>query len=118
MSQRKSLFSKLTRLFRGGEEDVRPQSSESPARANSPIDLNEPVTNPRLVAAIQNHQWAQSEETAAALFDELSRSMLLAGVVIDGAPQRISDAEVLFRQGDEFGMVEVRDDFDRALLGL
>ena len=84
----------------------------------SPVDLNIPVTNPYLVAAIQQHQSAQSNDTAVELFRELKVSVLLAGVILDNAPVKTSESQALFKKGDKIGFIEVRDKNDKKLLAL
>jgi hypothetical protein len=83
-----------------------------------PVDLDQPVTNPRLVAAIRKHQQVDAEETAVELFEELTQAVLLVGVIVDNPPERTGEAEALFREGDRFGIIQVQDDDDQTLLTL
>jgi hypothetical protein len=82
------------------------------------VDLGEPVTNSGLIAAIHLHQQTDTAESAAELFEELKQAVLLVGVRLEKTPARIADAEVLFKQGDQIGVIQVQDETDNALLAL
>lgn len=112
-----SLLSRLTGFFSSTEASAVSQTG-SQAAIVPPVHLDQPITNPRLTAAIQKHRQFGTDKTAAELFDELTSSVLLVGIVLDGVPARVSGAEVLFRQGDRIGVIEVADDHDNTLLGL
>lgn len=84
----------------------------------SPVDLSKPVTNPRLVAAIEKHEHIASGDTAEELFRELGKSFLLIGAILDKPAARTSDTQVLFKKGDQIGFIQVRDSNDQKLLAL
>jgi hypothetical protein len=83
-----------------------------------PVDLNIPVTNPKLVDAIQRHQQLQQNETALALLEELRRSFLLAAIILERPLTETAPGQLLFKKGDRIGMVEARDDENSRLLAL
>ena len=88
------------------------------AHVAPPVDLNKPVTNPRLVAAIEKHQRIRSNETAVELLRELKASVLLVGAILEKPLPRASNSQALFKKGDKIGFIEVRDDAEKRLLGL
>lgn len=118
MNARKSILSTLTGFFsREGSSDES-AAAVIPTAATPPVDLDEPVTNPALVAAIYEHQQTDTEETAVVLLDELKQAVLLVGITLEKPPARTADAEVLFKQGDRIGVIQIQDDTDRMLLAL
>ena len=88
------------------------------AQAVQPVDLSKPVTNPRLVEAIRQHQRLQRNETATALFEELRSSVLLVPIVHAKPPDQTSPTQLLFKKGDQIVVVDVRDKKDSRLLAL
>ena len=83
-----------------------------------PVDLSVPVTNPRLIAAIEKHQRAQSKQTAEELFGELRKAVFLVAIILDKPPVEVSEGQSLFNIGDKISVVEVRDNKDSRLLAL
>ena len=83
-----------------------------------PVELDVPVTNPALVAAIRRHLRTQRNESAAALLAALKRSFLLTAVVMEDRPVPAPRGQTLFRKGDRFGVIEVLDESDARLLAL
>ena len=114
MSPRKTFWSALAGLF-----SVASACTQSPPQpVVPPVDLNVPVTNPRLVAAILKHQKAQTNETAAELFSELKASVFLVAILLDKPPAQTSETQALFKKGDKIAIVEVLDNNDNRLLAL
>jgi hypothetical protein len=113
----KSWLAKVTGLLSESALHVRPAAKglDSPV---PPVDLDQPVTNPRLVAVIRKHQRIGSEATAVELFEELTQAVLLVGIVVDKPPARVAEREVEFRAGDRFGVVQVQDENEQTLLAL
>ena len=83
-----------------------------------PVDLDVPVTNPALVAAIRRHLRTQRNESAAVLLDVLKQSFLLTAVVMEDRPVPAARGQTMFRKGDRFGVIEVLDESDARLLAL
>ena len=83
-----------------------------------PIDLDVPVTNPKLVAAIGKHQQSQTNETATELFEELKKSVFLVAAIFQKPPTKTSEGQSILNQGDQIAIVEVYDNNDNRLLAL
>jgi hypothetical protein len=66
----------------------------------SPVDLNVPVTNPRLVAAIERHQKAQCKQIPEELLGELQNAVFLVAIILDNPPVNVSEKQSLFNRGD------------------
>src|SRR5262245_18280450 len=73
----KTFLSVLDGLFPITGASAQCGGPEAPAAVIPPVDLNKPVTNPKLVAAIRNHQQTQTNETASKLFAELKTAVFL-----------------------------------------
>lgn len=83
-----------------------------------PVNLDKPVTNPRLVVAIHNHQRHQTNESAVELFSELKRSNFLVAIVLEKAPEQTGEGQARFKKGDIIKVVQLRDANDKSLLAL
>ena len=81
------------------------------------VDLNKPVENPLLVAAIKRHQSVGSNETANELFQVLKNSIFLVGMITE-KPLLPENSEVLFKKGEHIGLITVLDNQENTLLGL
>jgi len=90
----------------------------APAPVVPPVDLNVPLTNPRLLAAILKHQQSQSNETATELLGELKTAVLLVAIILENPVIKSSETQALFKKGDKIAVVEVRDNNDNRLLAL
>ena len=110
---KRTLISALMGLFASAVSAKTPSPPVVP-----PVDLNVPVTNPRLVEAIHKHQQSQSNETATELFDELKTAVLLVAVILEKPASKPSDTQALFKKGDKIAVVEVRDNSNNRLLAL
>jgi SseB protein N-terminal domain len=86
--------------------------------AGGGVDLNVPVTNPRLVVAIEKHQKAQSKQTAEELFGELKKAVFLVAIILEKPPMEVSGTQSLFKRGEKIAVVEVRDNNDSRLLAI
>ena len=79
------------RSVRRGDEEARP-----------PVDLNKPVENPRLVAALDACADNATDEARAALCGELNRATYLAAVLTSQADVKTSESDrghVVFEKG-------------------
>jgi hypothetical protein len=110
----RNFFSSLASIFQ--QKNAASPSAQKPVIP--PVDLDIPVTNPRLVAAIQKRQIAQTNESATELFQELKASVFLVAVILEKPPTKVADTQVLFKKGDKISVVEVRDANDDRLLAL
>lgn len=118
MSTLKNIFSALAGTFSGKRAEKSASASKVTSKINPPVDLNVPVTNPRLVAAIFKHQKCQTNETAVELFGEMKNAILLAGIILEKPPTPTTEAESVFVKGDKIGFVEVIDNNEKRLLAL
>ena len=82
-----------------------------------PVNLNKPVENPALVAAIEKHQKIGTNETAAELFQALKQAVFLVGMITE-KPLKLQNDELLFKKGDRLGLITVTDSSDKKLLSL
>jgi hypothetical protein len=94
------------------------EAAPAPAPVVPPVDLNVPVTNPRLVAAIRKHQQSGNNQTAAELFAELKSAVLLAAIVLDQPPEKTSQGQAVFKAGSRIAVVEISDNDNQRLLAL
>lgn len=117
MSSRKTFFSALAGLF-SATTAAQPAASEKVVPLAPPVDLNTPVTNPRLVAAMRKHQQIHTNETAVELFAELKVANLLVAAVMDKPVGEARRSDVVIEKGEKIGFIEVRDDSDKRLLAL
>lgn len=92
-------------------------AATSASAIEPPVDLNKPVENPILVAAILKHQKVGSNETATELFQALKGSVFLVGMITD-KPIENSGGYASFKKGDHLGLITVIDNSDKSLLGL
>ncbi len=82
-----------------------------------PIDLNTPVENPKLIAAIKKHQQIKSDETAYELFEAFKKSIFLAGMVLNKRLPNNS-GEILLEVGERLLIFDVLDNENNRLLAL
>ncbi|MCE9687170.1 SseB family protein [Shewanella sp. AS16] len=92
-------------------------AASSASAIEPPVDLNKPVENPALVAAILKHQKVGSNETATELFEALKISVFLVGMITD-KPIENEGGYATFKKGDHLGLITVLDNSDKSLLGL
>jgi len=82
------------------------------------VDLNVPITNEKLVAAIRKHQKSGSNQTAVELFEELKKAVFLVGAILEKPRNRSTSNQTLFKKGEKIGVVEVHDAKDARLLAV
>jgi len=93
-------------------------ADQSPKAVAPPVDLNVPITNPRLVAAIFKHQRLHTNDTATELYSELKNSFLLVPVILDKPTANTTNGQKLFKKGEKIAVIEVRDNSETRLLAL
>jgi len=113
----KTFLSVLAGLFPIMGASAQSGGAEARAAVIPPVDLDKPVTNPKLVAAICNHTQTHTNETASKLFAELKTAVFLVGTIEDAAT-RVLEGQVLLKKGHKFRIIEVRDDSHKRLLAL
>ncbi|ACM19352.1 hypothetical protein Geob_0990 [Geotalea daltonii FRC-32] len=87
--------------------------------SGSNIDVNKPVENPDLVAAIQNHANHNSNESTVELVEAIRKAVFLAAIDERGLnKQEIGKGEIEIQKGSKFGILEVQDSDNRRLLTL
>lgn len=117
MTAKKSLLSVVAGIFSATSAAQSAKSIPATPLA-PPVDLNIPVTNPSLVAAMRKHQVIHSNETASELFAELKKANLLVAAIMDKPINEARRSGVVIEKGEKIGFVEVRDDNNKRLLAL
>lgn len=83
-----------------------------------PVDLNVPVTNPALVAALVRHRDTKTEQSEAEIRAEFKRATFLLAINLDRPPTPTSEGQAIFQKGQRIAVVQVVDSQDRTLLAL
>lgn len=97
---------------------------QSGARKSSPVvppvDLDTPVTNPRLVSAISAFATDQSDARLNALLTELNNAVYLVATLLDEANVKATDTpgKVVFEKGSRIKVFTASDPDNNALLPL
>jgi hypothetical protein len=114
MSEPKSFLSRIGSALFG------PKPSTEPAREKviPPVDLNVPVTNPGLVAALARHRDAKTSESEAEIRAEFKRAVFLVAIHLDRPPTPTSEGQAVFETGQKISVVQVEDAQGKSLLAL
>jgi len=87
--------------------------------SESKIDVNKPVENPDLVAAIQNHANQNSNESTVQLVEAIRKAVFLAAIdESELNKQEIGKGEIEIQKGSKFGILEIQNSDNRRLLAL
>jgi len=96
-----------------------PFQSQRAKQVTPPVDLDTPVRNPALLAAMNDVGRAPDASRLDALIRELNRGMYLVVTLLDQANvQPQSPGQVTFEKGSLIKVFEVADASDRRLLAL
>jgi SseB protein N-terminal domain len=70
------------------------------------------------VTAINKHQKVRTPEAAVELFNEFKKSVFLVGIILEKPLEENRPGETLFKKGDRFGVIQLKDAKDKNLLAL
>lgn len=93
-------------------------SESSPAVP--PVDLDAPVTNPGLLAALNAFAADQSEDHLDGLLTELNQAVYLVATLLDEANVQETDTpgDIVFKKGSVIQVIAAADDDGNSLLPL